>query len=223
MTTSIRLANHVISISEGNDERIRKIYRHAKIIPVRNFVESENTQPFEGRLNYRRIAVIGRIQEKHKGQVTLLKALAPILGKKDLFIDFFGSGPDEDALKDCIESLNIGNHCVMHGWKNEAEIFGHDFGIVLNYSRWEGLSLGLLEAVFHNRIVLGNDIPGNRELLEPNRLFRSENELIELLDELQQIPAENLVHEANEKKRVLQWKYSKNRSLNTLHEFVVSR
>gem|GEM_PF-5324684 len=223
MMASLRLVDYVVSISEGNDERIRNIHRKTKLVPVRNFVESENLEAFHGGLNYRRVAVIGRIQEKHKGQVALLKALKPILGKGSFCIDFFGSGPDEESLKSCIESLGLGECCVLHGWKTEPEIYKNDFGIVINYSRWEGLSLGLLEAIFHNRIVVGNDILGNRELLDQNRLFKNEDELVQLMVDLQKTPEDALILEANAKKHEIQRKYSKNLSLSHLHEFTTSR
>lgn len=218
MKISLRLSDAVIGISEGNDAQINRLHPRANIIPVRNFVASENTNEFHGGLDYRKIAVIGRIQEKHKGQIALISALAPILGKDGYSIDFFGSGPDEDELLKVIRDRSLDASCTLHGWKSELEIYAHDFGIVINYSRWEGLSLSLLESIFQNRIVFGNDIPGNRELLEPERLFSDSSELIRSLERLKNTPESSLVQEVNKKKRLATQVYSKEKSIQRLHE-----
>jgi glycosyltransferase involved in cell wall biosynthesis len=178
---SVRLAYRIVAISEGNLEVLQRFVPPARLILVRNYVACENDMPFRPRPLNREIAVIGRLQDRHKQQLTFLRQHGDFLQSHGLVVHLFGSGPDEGAIRDHVASAGLSNHVVLHGWCDESAIYAHPFSFVLNLSRWEGLPLSVLEALYHDRIVLLSDVDGNRELAHSDFLFGSDEALQALL------------------------------------------
>lgn len=178
---STRVAHRVIAISDGNLFTLERFVPREKISVIYNYVTCENDRPFQlGQLN-RDIAIIGRLQDQHKQQLTFLRRHGALLKAEDLIIHLFGSGPDEQDIKACVAQQGLQDQVVMHGWCDEAHIYAQPFSFVLNLSRWEGLPLSILEAIYQDRIVLLSDVDGNRELAYGDFVFKSDDELHQLL------------------------------------------
>jgi len=178
---SLRIADQVIMISDGNWFELERLLPANKATFVYNYVGCENEQPFRLTPLNRKIAVIGRLQDKHKQQLTFLQQHGAFIKEAGLEVHFFGTGPDEGALRKLVRSHDLARHCFFWGWLEEEAIYGHDFSFVLNLSRWEGLPLSVMEALYRDRIVLASDIHGNRELLYGDFLFKNESDLRQLL------------------------------------------
>ncbi len=84
-------------------------------------------------------------------------------------------------MKNYIQLHKLESNFIFHGWLDTNCIYKNNFSFVLNLSRWEGLPLSLLEAIYHDRIVIASNINGNRELLYNDYLFSSQDELINIL------------------------------------------
>lgn len=178
---SLRLADHVVLISDGNWFELEPFLSAAKATIVYNYVGCENDRLFQSPPLNRKIAVIGRIQDGHKQQLSFLREHGALIKDAGLELHFFGSGPDEPALREEVRIQDLDAYCVLHGWLDEEAIYAHDFSFVLNLSRWEGLPLSVIEALYRDRIALASDINGNRELVYSDFLFKNDGELRQLL------------------------------------------
>lgn len=178
---STKLSHRIVAISDGNLFTLERFVPRDKLALIYNYVGCENDAPFQVRPLNREIAIIGRLQDEHKQQLTFLRQHGDFLREHDLVVHIFGSGPDEVAIRQVIVENRLDKHVVMHGWCDETTIYAQSFSFVLNLSRWEGLPLSVLEAIYQNRIVLLSDVDGNRELAYGDFLFKSGDELRELL------------------------------------------
>jgi len=181
---ALRIADKVVMISDGNWFELERFLPAGKAPIVYNYVVCENDRPFQARPLNRRVAVIGRLQDAHKQQLRLLREHGGFVKASGIELHFFGSGPDEAALREQVTVQGLEQHCFFLGWLDEEAIYAHDFSFVLNLSRWEGLPLSVMEALYRDRIVLASDIPGNRELLYGDFLFKNASELRGLLQSL---------------------------------------
>lgn len=178
---STRLADRIIAISDGNLFTLERFVPREKLSVIYNYVGCENDMPFQAKPLNREIAIIGRLQNQHKQQLTFLRRHGDLLRERELVLHLFGSGPDEAAIRATVAEQGLEAHVVLHGWCDEDDIYAHPFSFVLNLSRWEGLPLSILEAIYRDRIVLLSDVDGNRELAYGDFLFKSDEELRELL------------------------------------------
>ncbi|OWY37868.1 hypothetical protein CEK28_14545 [Xenophilus sp. AP218F] len=178
---STRLADRIVAISDGNLFTLERFVQREKMSVVYNYVDCENDTPFQTKPLNRNIAIIGRLQDQHKQQLTFLRQHGSLLREKEIVLHLFGSGPDEAAIRATVSEQCLDDHVVLHGWCDEDTIYTHPFSFVLNLSRWEGLPLSILEAIYRDRIVLLSDVDGNRELAYGDFLFKSDEELRELL------------------------------------------
>lgn len=178
---STRLADRIVAISDGNLFTLERFVPREKLSVLYNYVGCENDMPFQVKPLNREIAIIGRLQDPHKQQLTFLRRHGDLLREKGLVLHLFGSGPDEAAIRETVAEQGLESNVVLHGWCNEDAIYAHPFSFVLNLSRWEGLPLSVLEAIYRDRVVLLSDVDGNRELAYGDFLFKSEEELRELL------------------------------------------
>lgn len=178
---SLALADHVIMISDGNLFEVERLLKPEKTTVVYNYVECENDRPFSPASMNKEVAVIGRLQDSHKQQLTFLRQHGKFVKEIGLTVHFFGSGPDEQTMLQHVRSHGLERHVIFHGWKDEQAIYDHGFSFVLNLSRWEGLPLSVLESLYRDRIVLASDIHGNRELIYGDFLFKNGSDLRRLL------------------------------------------
>ena len=178
---STRLADRIVAISDGNLYTLERFVPREKLSVVYNYVGCENDMPFQIKPLNRDIAIIGRLQDQHKQQLTFLRHHGDLLREKGLVLHIFGSGPDENAIRMTVAEQGLESNVLLHGWSNEDAIYAHPFSFVLNLSRWEGMPLSILEAIYRDRIVLLSDVDGNRELAYGDFLFKSDEELRELL------------------------------------------
>ena len=178
---SLRVADRVVMISDGNWFELEGFLPTTKASIVYNYVACENDRQFRvGPLN-RKVAVVGRLQNAHKQQLSFLCDHGRFIKSAGIEVHFFGNGPDEAAMREQVAVQGLERHCFFWGWLEEEAIYAHDFSFVLNLSRWEGLPLSVMEALYRDRIVLATDIHGNRELVYGDFLFKQGGELRQLL------------------------------------------
>ena len=183
------LASRILCISDGNKQQLSTLplANQKKIVPVYNYVDFSS--PTLSKIEHPRfplnIAVIGRLQNKHKGQYDLIKNIACYIKTSDINILLFGDGPDHNLLKSAISYYSIENNVQILGHVRTESIYKkHLFSVVLSYSYWEGLPLNLLEAYSFGKIVVGRNIPGVREIVFPQFCFSSDADLCDILTNL---------------------------------------
>jgi glycosyltransferase involved in cell wall biosynthesis len=111
-----------------------------------------------------RLACVARMDPAAKGQDLLLQALArPEWRDRPVELKLFGAGPDELALRRMARMLQLNNvHFGGHATDIRA-IWEQNHMLVLP-SRYEGLPLALVEAMWCGRPAIVADVGGNAEL-----------------------------------------------------------
>jgi glycosyltransferase involved in cell wall biosynthesis len=118
------------------------------------------------------IVSVARLDEHQKDHRTLIEAYAQLLKKRRVDEDLVlaGDGKDRQSLEACAKSLGVGErvHFVGHVDNPHALIAGARLFVLS--SRYEGMPMGLVEALAHGRPVVATDCPtGPREMLDEGR------------------------------------------------------
>lgn len=105
----------------------------------------------------RRLVATGRLAYQ-KNYPMLLRALALM---PDATLDIVGDGPDEAALRALAQELGIADRTVFHGYRPRTEALRllARGDVFVQVSRFEGHSLGLLEAARLKLPLVVSDIP----------------------------------------------------------------
>jgi glycosyltransferase involved in cell wall biosynthesis len=107
------------------------------------------------------VVCVGRLC-RQKGQDVLLDAWPEITSRvPDAQLVLVGDGPDAAALRQRAGSgvRLVGHRTDVDGWLAAADV-------VALPSRWEGMSLGMLEAMARGRSIVATDVPGALEALD---------------------------------------------------------
>lgn len=114
------------------------------------------------------IACVGRIDPRAKGQDVLLKVLAmPKWRERPIRLNLYGDGPCEESLKAMAALLGLTNVIFQGQVSDVRSIWTRNHALVLP-SRYEGLPLVIVEAMFCGRPVITTDVAGNAEYLRDN-------------------------------------------------------
>jgi glycosyltransferase involved in cell wall biosynthesis len=107
------------------------------------------------------VVCVGRLS-RQKGQDLLLEAWSSVTGRvPDAQLVLVGDGPAEESLRrqghDGVRFA--GRRSDVASWLAAADV-------VALPSRWEGMSIGMLEAMARGRSIVAADVPGAAEALE---------------------------------------------------------
>lgn len=108
------------------------------------------------------VVCVGRLC-RQKGQDVLLRAWPGVLARvPDAQLVLVGDGPDAKKLQraDASRSVRlVGRRADVRTWLAAADV-------VAQPSRWEGMSIGMLEAMATGRSIVASDVPGAEEALD---------------------------------------------------------
>lgn len=111
-----------------------------------------------------RLACVARMDLAAKGQDLLLQTLArPEWRDRAVELNFFGAGPDELALRRLAGMLQL-NNVHFRGQVNDIRAIWEQNHLLVLPSRYEGLPLALVEAMWCGRPAVVTDVGGNAEL-----------------------------------------------------------
>ncbi|HNT50048.1 MAG TPA: glycosyltransferase family 4 protein [Cyclobacteriaceae bacterium] len=97
---------------------------------------------------------VGRLIEK-KGVPDLILAFAKLTTRQQVLLHVVGTGPEEEKCKQLVETLNLKDRVIFHGWKSpdevknlmqQADVFVLNSRVASNGDS-EGLPVGILEAM----------------------------------------------------------------------------
>ena len=110
------------------------------------------------------MACVGRLEPGPKGQDILLQVLAqPEWRARQMEVNFFGEGSHETTLRRMQTMLRLNNVHFRGHVDNVAAIWEENHILALP-SRYEGLPLALVEAMWCGRPAVVTDVAGNAEL-----------------------------------------------------------
>jgi glycosyltransferase involved in cell wall biosynthesis len=111
-----------------------------------------------------RLACVARIDPAAKGQDLLLQILArPEWRDRPVELNLFGDGPNELALRRVAGMLQV-NNVHFRGHVNDIRTIWEQNHLLVLPSRYEGLPLALVEAMWCGRPAVVTDVGGNAEL-----------------------------------------------------------
>lgn len=115
-----------------------------------------------------RLACVARMDLAAKGQDLLLQTLAhPRWRSRPFEVSFYGAGPHEPALRRMADMLRVNNVHFRGHVTDIRTAWEHNHILVLP-SRYEGLPLALVEAMWCERPAVVTDVGGNAELCVDN-------------------------------------------------------
>jgi glycosyltransferase involved in cell wall biosynthesis len=113
-----------------------------------------------------RLACIGRLHPKEKGQDLLLRVLARRHWRdRPLSVTFYGDGLQRASLERMARTLALTNVTFAGFVHDVPAIWSSHHGLILP-SRCEGLPIVLVEAMLSGRVPIVTDVGGNAEVVE---------------------------------------------------------
>ena len=114
------------------------------------------------------IAVPGRLI-KMKGHRFALEAFSELLSSYPAAsLHIFGSGPEEEAIKEQVQRLNLHDRVILHGYVNDLPERLRACQLVLLPSLWESFGIVFLDAFAAGVPVVAFDLPAGNEIVIDN-------------------------------------------------------
>ena len=127
--------------------------------------------PWEPRMDWPderqfRLACIGRLHPREKGQDLLLRVLARRRWRdRPLSVTFFGDGLQRASIERMACNLGLEN-VTFAGFVRDVPAIWSDHHALILPSRCEGLPITLVEAMLSGRVAIVTDVGGNAEVVE---------------------------------------------------------
>jgi glycosyltransferase involved in cell wall biosynthesis len=163
-----KAARRVFCVSQRNLDLLRlqtgESLLHGELVRNPCNVQSGRGLTWPDEANGWKLACVARIDAAAKGQDLLLQALAqPEWRDRPIEVNLYGTGPDLVALRRLAELLHL--HKVnFHGHVSNIDAIWEQNHLLVLPSRFEGLPLALVEAMWCGRPAVVTDVGGNAEL-----------------------------------------------------------
>ncbi|MGC9031611.1 MAG: glycosyltransferase [Minisyncoccia bacterium] len=176
-----------IFVSYHNLEIAKKIHLTNKRVVIYNgipdphFLERESTRKFfEDKLKIDLkekflIGSIGRL-DYQKNYEFLIQIFPEILKlKENSILIIIGEGSERKKIEKLIKNLNLKEEIFLIGEVKNASKYIKGFDLFILPSRYEGLSITLIEALFARIPILASDVGGNKEIVGKDCVFELNN------------------------------------------------
>lgn len=119
--------------------------------------------------NQTQFAIVGNLRIIHKGQDIVLEVLSTDEWKKrNWHLNIYGSGEDENYLKELVSHYHLTEKVTFHGKVNDIRAVWEKNHILLMPSHMEGMPLAIVEAMICGRPCVATDVGGATEWIEDN-------------------------------------------------------
>ena len=171
------LSDSVTVASSATEFRIaRKVT--SKSILIMNGISSDSLKPYEAIVPRNETPVVGMVgRALFQKNPTLFNSIAERL--PDIHFEWIGDGTMRDQLK----SPNI--HIVGWGPREEALEYVANSDIYIMTSRWEGMPLSLLEAMYLGKPCVVTNVVGNRDVISNDKNGYVCNDIDEFIEKIQ--------------------------------------
>ena len=111
------------------------------------------------------VGSVSRFSEQ-KNIINLIKVAIDIVkDESGITFIFIGDGEYFSDAQQLVQTAGAEDNIRLMGWKSNTADWYEIFDIVILYSKWEGLSLTILEAMSMKKPIIASDIKGNNELV----------------------------------------------------------
>ncbi len=142
------------------------------------------------------ICSIGRLhyQKNYEFLINIFPKILKI--KSNAYAVIIGDGPKRAEYEKLIKDKGLENRIILAGSIQGACRYLKAFDIFVLASRYEGLSVTLMETLFAGVPVLATDVGGAREMFSKNRLYELNN-VKEFLQKFKKLVADDYAGEVN--------------------------
>ncbi len=167
-----RSASRVFCVSEANLQLLRlqlgDPLPNAEVVRNPFNVSTEVAPPWSSSADRWKIASVARLDPAAKGHDILLQTLAlPQWKERPVEVNLYGSGPDEPVLRRLTQMFGLTDVHFRGHCSDVRSIWAGNHLLALP-SRYEGLPLALVEAMWCARPAVVTDVGGNSELCVEN-------------------------------------------------------
>ncbi|HVS96516.1 MAG TPA: glycosyltransferase family 4 protein [Puia sp.] len=165
-----------ISVSASNQQTGKDVIPSFESVVVNNGIDAKRFDP-NGRYKDLR-AELGIAADKvlvvfiarftaHKQPLTLIDAFSKALEEVDgAHLLMVGDGDEKEAGEQLVQRLGLGHHVRLEGFRQDVPDVLSAADVFVLPSLWEGLPIGLLEAMAMRKAVIGTRVDGTREVLQ---------------------------------------------------------
>ena len=169
-------ANATICVSESNRQDGLKFSDMANAVVVRNGINLADFNPAAAFAPGLRaelgiapdtllLGCLARMTAQ-KDPLTLVRAVAALPASLKLVALLVGEGPEKTAAERLARDLNLGDRLRFLPFRHDVAAILQSLDIYCLPSLWEGLPIGLLEAMAMGKAVIATAIDGTREVVQ---------------------------------------------------------
>jgi glycosyltransferase involved in cell wall biosynthesis len=165
-----------ISVSESNKQTGIKNIESFSSVVVNNGIDQEKFNPAKVFKNVRKELGINEQQivllfiarfTSHKQPLTLIHAFAiAIKTMPNLQLLMVGEGDEKDAALQLAKELSVENNIIFEPFRQDVPDVLNAADIFILPSLWEGLPIGLLEAMSMGKAVIASNVDGTCEIIK---------------------------------------------------------
>lgn len=172
-----RVADRVLTVSQEIKEIIHQLYclDDSRILVLRNGILIENSlsqspdleKEFPGSRNKFKLIAVGRLVPLKCFDV-LARAVAEVVnqGLDNLLVLIVGEGVERPRLEKLIQDLRIGSYVKLLGLRHDVMDLMKACDLFVLPSRYEGLSIAMIEAMACGLPIIASDAPGLRDYID---------------------------------------------------------
>ncbi|PSB40597.1 hypothetical protein C7B80_33040 [Cyanosarcina cf. burmensis CCALA 770] len=150
------------------------------------------------------VALVARIELKHKGHDFLITSMAKYASKlENIKLLIVGDGSDEAKLQKLIQTSGLSERVKIIPWGDDLSYIYSAIDMLVIPSRLEGLPLVMLEAMYYGLPIVASNIDGMLEILPQEWLFKFGDSEAAIETLLRVKNSDNTKYLLNHKKRIM--------------------
>jgi glycosyltransferase involved in cell wall biosynthesis len=165
-----------ISISDSNQKAGKKYIRGFKSRMIRYGVNTQRFNPAGQYVDIRKeldipadkvlVVFVARVTH-HKQPLALVKAFAEAVAvHPGLHLLMVGDGDQKEQVVELVKNLNISEHVTLQPFRQDVPAVLASADVFVLPSLWEGLPLGLLEAMTMGKAIIASNVDGTCDVIE---------------------------------------------------------
>ena len=130
-------------------------------------INSSPSWPALGNDDQLRLACVGRLDPRSKGQDILLEALgSPKWISRPWRLTLYGNGPMKHIIERLVQRYGLEGRVTLAGYVSRIEDIWTENHVLVMPSRFEGLPLAMVEAMLCGRPIVATNVAGHSEIVE---------------------------------------------------------
>lgn len=174
----VKKANVTICVSDHNLSEGKKLFNMDRAVVIKNGI---NFRKFDADKEYkdlrselgidRSVVLIGFIARMtiQKDPFTFIKAIADRPGAPNAKYLMVGDGELKQSAVDLAEKLKVSDKIIFAGFRQDIPDILKALDIYCLPSLWEGLPIGLLEAMAMRKATVSTSVNGTKEVIKPGK------------------------------------------------------